>query len=430
MKIQKVRFLNFKNVPDIEKELNGSNIILLAENTHGKSNFIKGIQAALAGTIGKHAIKEGADKSEVEVVASDFNENGELIPGTDYTFKMKIKRDKDGDEKVTLEVTAPNGMRDTKKTVIGSIAGETELDYNFVELSKTPAGKKKQLEIIKTYLPEETKEQLRIWESKVKKAYEDRTEINRIIKTLEGFIQESGLNPEDFKNFTSAIDVTPLQQQISDAAATNSKIEGIKNRMTQRNERIVKIDEEISKLQLELQSIGQMNNEARKHLEDNTLIDISAVTDQINMATKHNAMVEKVATMRKKQSELEANKAESGDLTALHDSTKQAIQDAIRDMDFPIEGITFDSENVYYKGKMIDESTLSTAEIMMLEVELKMSKMPGAEVVFIQRGESLGKTMLIELQKRAKERGYQLIMEQVERGTEELKIELMPNYIN
>ena len=94
MKIQKVRFFNFRNVPNIEKELNGSNIILLAENTKGKSNFIKGIQAALAGNVGPDAITNGQKEAKVDLVLSDFNEKGERIPGTDYLFCMRAYLDK------------------------------------------------------------------------------------------------------------------------------------------------------------------------------------------------------------------------------------------------------------------------------------------------------------------------------------------------
>lgn len=430
MKIKKVKFTNFRNVPDIEKELNGSNILLLAENAKGKSNFIKGIQAALAGKLGKFAIAEGKDKSEVEVLMSDYDDNGQCIPGTDYTFKLKIRKDRGGDEKVGLEVIAPNGFKEERKTVIGSIAGEIELDYNFVELSKTATGKKKQLEIIKSYLDEETLKSLALYENKTKQYYDERTEINRDIKAIEGFIFESGLLPMDFTTYANKIDVTDLQAKITEGLAMNSKIKDVQERIKERYGRRGEIEAQIAQLQIELKNIEKKNDDAAEWLKQNKPVDIESLNAEMATASEHNMKHSKVMDLNKRNELLAELKDKAGELTALYESTKQAISDAIADMDHPIEGISFDSDNVYYKGKLVDESTMSTAEIMMLEAELKMCKAPGAEVVFIQRGESLGMQMLSTLQRVAKERGYQLIMEQVERGTEELRVEFMPDFTN
>lgn len=437
MKVVKVKFQNFRNVPDIEKELNGANIILLAENRKGKSNFIKGIQGALGINPGINAIANGKDQAEVELLLADFN-GDQLIPGTNHSFKMKIKRDKENQEKVSLEVIAPNGFKETKKTVIGSLAGEIELDYDFVALSKTKAGKQRQLEIIKSYLDEETRKALDLEQNKAKRAYDERTEVGRLKAAAEGFIKEAGILKEDFDTYKEKKDLDSLKKKRDEKRAErdkrNNSISELNSKLAAMDARYPEIDGEIEELEIrigalkkEKADIERKKQEGAEWLKTHSEIDITEVEKEYDDAVDFNSKVDRVSLYKKKQEECKMHAEQYGELTALIDSSKQAIEDTMRQMDFPIEGISFDDENVFYKGKIVDESTMSTSEIMMLEVELKMSKLPGAEVVFIQRGESLGREMLSQLQAVAKERGFQIIMEQVERGTEELRIEFMPS---
>lgn len=112
-------------------------------------------------------------------------------------------------------------------------------------------------------------------------------------------------------------------------------------------------------------------------------------------------------------------------MTALIDSTRQVIQDAIRDMDSPIEGLGFDSEQLLYKGVPVNPDSLSKSEIMELGIKLKIAENPDAGVLFIQEGESIGAKRLEEIKEIAAKNNFQIIMEQVERGNEKLTVELV-----
>jgi len=83
-------------------------------------------------------------------------------------------------------------------------------------------------------------------------------------------------------------------------------------------------------------------------------------------------------------------------------------------------------DNVFYNGKLVSEDTLSFAECKMLNIELLKAKNSNAKVIFVQNGESVGIHYMRELQKFADENDYQLIVEEVKRGQEELLIEMMP----
>lgn len=434
MKIQKVKFSNYRNVPDMDVELNGKNILLIGKNTVGKSNFIKAILGVLGSGFGKNAIRNGQESATIEIKMADFTENHQPIPGTEYTFKAEI--DKKGEqEEVKLCVVAPNGMKDKRKSAIGSIAGELELDYNFVELSRTPAGKKKQIEIIKSYLDHDTREGLKIEENKIATAYDDRTSIGRIRDAAIGFVKSAGISPDDFKKYEKPIDTSKLSADLEAAGKTNQMISDVAKRIEERNatipqkeKEIKALEETIARLRVELVEIATKNSEAKKYLEANKPVNTDDLKKQIEDAQAHNRKHSECKMLSAKQNEADQAEAEYGELTALIDSSRQAIMDTIRTMELPIDGISFDWDNVYYKGKMVDENNMSTAEIMMLEAQLKMCKAPGAEVLFIQRGESLGYELLAELQAKASENGFEIVMEEVQRDTEQLKVEFMPEY--
>ncbi len=434
MKIGTVKLRNFKNVPDIDKDLKGSNIILLAENTLGKTNFIRAIQAALAGKLGKDSIKHGENKALVEVNLAEF-ENETPIDGTNHTFTLKIRKNKQGDEVAELNVTLPSGEEKTGKTVIGKIAGETEMEFDFVQLSKDAKGKKKQLEIVESYMDEEFKEFLRVEKTKYKKYYDERTDNNRNITNLEGFINEAGIKPEDRSKYLTTMDVSVLNGQIEKASEHNAKIDKVTDGVEKRKALIVSAAKEIADLEakikektLAIESAKTEITDGEEWLKKNEIVSVALLNDQVSAANEHNRMVSKVSDYAKKIEELGKMKEKTESLTILYETIKQSVDDAIRDMVFPVAGITFDEDNVYYYGKVIDENSLSTAEQMKLNLELMMAKNPNAQVVFIQRGESLGAQFLHDLQEASKEKGFQIVMENVQRGVQELKIEIMPNY--
>ena len=119
-------------------------------------------------------------------------------------------------------------------------------------------------------------------------------------------------------------------------------------------------------------------------------------------------------------------KERSENLTIQYNTSKQAIEDTIRDLILPIEGLSFDEHGtVYYKGKVVHEDNLSTAEQMCLNLDLLMAKQNKAGVILIERGESIGQDFLEALKVEAKKRNMNIIMEQVMRGQKELKIEVM-----
>jgi DNA repair exonuclease SbcCD ATPase subunit len=425
MKIQKVIIKDFKVLHDVEQEINGANILLVGDNGVGKSSFMQFIEIALGKqtNIPKYAEGEG-------MVIADSK-------GNKYTFSVKFKNNKP-----VVTVTTEDGMKDTRKGILGTIAGAMDLDINkFVELSKTTAGQKKQVEIFKSFFPQEIIEELDRLRMHVKSAYDERTELNREIKT-----KEATINSHELINLVGAgqvfekVDAKDILEQITKGNNANQQIRDVQSRLEQREEELKEkeadlIDKykELEELQAKIEGIKKVieghknkNQQAQKFLKENKEVDLKSLETQLTSIQEINARAEAADALKKDIETLQQMKEDAGELTAKIESQNEAIDTAIREMESPVEGVSYSHDDyLLYNGVPVSPDNLSTSEIIELGIKLKMAENPDLGILFIEHGESLGSKRLKEIKDLAEANNWQIIMEQVERGTEKLQIEIM-----
>lgn len=434
MKITQVNYTNYRNVPDGSFDLKGRDVILLADNARGKSNFMNGLLMAFNTISQKNVIRDGAEMAEVKVLCQQY-EGPTPIEGTDHVFRMKAWLDNHGDEKVSLEVRLPTGESFETKTKIGQVVGELRLEHDFVSLSKTPQGKRKQIEIVKSYMDPETIAVLDLEKNKVATARNERTEVGREVDKIKGWLQTQGMDRkliEDNAN-KPLIDPDAISTQIAQLGSHNGKIQGVRDRIKQRYEDMARINTEIRNLELKIEALRaefhdkeKQNNEAEDYLKANPEKDDQSLRQELSRAIETNKIIEKAKTMAT-QVELLAKQEEFyGELTARIQSCEQAIEDAIKDLEPPIPGLSFDDDVVRYNDKIVDTDHLSKGEIMLIEAMLRISKHPNVGALFLGEAESLGTQLLGEILASAHQAGMHVIMEQVDRGREELTLEFIP----
>lgn len=415
IKIQKVKIQDFKVIKNLEADINGKSVFLLAENGRGKSSFLQAIQIALGNST---VVPENFSGSGVVEVTKD---------GQPYTFSFKAGKD----GKPKLSVTLPNGLKEDKKGVIGGLVGSPSFDVNeFVELSSSTAGKKKQVEMYKSLLPAEFIMGLKEFETKVKNLYDERTEVGRKMSTLEGFIRESKLFGDDLK--TKPVDVSALNDQLEAANKANEKIREVKKRFDERaakiegnKKRIEDLKAEIAELERVTETEETTQKEAGTWLGKNTISDTSALVEQINNASNINVKAAQAEEHNKKLAQYNDFKESYEDLTVQIEVNKQAISDAIKDFDSPVEGLSFTDDELIYNGVPVSNTTLSTSEIIHLGVQMKFASNPECGLLFVEHGESLGAKRLKEILEYCKKYDIQVFMEEVKRGQDELVIEFI-----
>jgi len=408
MKVKKVSIKDFKVLKNIEKEINGNNIILLGDNGKGKSSFIQFIEIAL----GKQTTIPDIQSGEGTVWVDKA--------GQEWTFHVEWKKGKP-----LVTVTSPDGFKDNRKSVLANVVGAMDFDIDaFVEMSESTAGRKEQVKVYKSFLPKEVQEFVADQEYRVKRSYDERTEKNREVKTLQGAIAEHPFTKVTDMP-TVVVDIQSITAQIESSMEHNKKVLGAKERFESRKRDIDAIAEQIRDLVGKRQSLMDMNVEAEGWLKQNDEQDVAGLMAIKDKAFEINANFEKKADYDKQVAMMQALSEESGELTAFIESSSQAIADAIRDCDSPVDGLTFDADSLIYNGVPVSNASLSSSEIMHLGIKLKMAENPELGILFIQRGESLGAKRLKDIQDLAKKYDWQIIMEQVERGNEKLTIEIM-----
>jgi len=409
MELQKIKIKEFKVLKDIEFTANGANIILLGDNGVGKSSVIQFIEICL----GK--------KTNIPPNARGSGEIVTTINGQEYTYSVVFKGGKP-----LITVTAPNGIQDDRRSVIAALVGAMDFDIDaFVEMSRSSAGRNKQVKIFKTFLPIEIQEELNKLENKVRLNYDDRTQINRDIKSLTAEIKAHPLLDRIPFDTFEQVDVAKVYEKLKDARDHNQKVEEINTRVLERLDRVLELEHEVKALKTK-------NKDAKVWLKENIEVDLLVLEKTLESATKTNTEFDSSEALRVKIKTLAEYEEESGEATALIDSSKQLIVDAIKDMDLPVDGLAYEfiedpkkgiMESLTYKGIAVHPDSLSTAEIGHLGVKMKMAENPDLNILFLQNGQNYGSKKLEEI----KSYGWQIIMEQVERNTEELKIEIMGN---
>lgn len=406
-KVQEIKIKDFKVLKNLEVEVKGNNLLLIGDNGVGKSSLIQFIEIALgkATNIPPNLLGEG------EIIT--------LKDGKQYLFKVKIK-----DGKSIVEITGPDGMKDNRKSALATLIGAIDFDIDeFVKLSDTAAGRKKQVEIYKGLLPIEVIEDINKHQYKIKMDEQERTETGREVTKIKGALTSSPLYAT--RNEIQKIDISQVQQELEAANKNNGNVDRIKEGLSTRKQTMNNLEFDMNQLMKKIETIKKEISEAEDWLGKNELIDTASLIEKINSASEQNTNYNEAQRLIKQEAELKELEESYGTFTSLIESSRQAIQNAIRDMEAPVDGLEFDDEQLIYNGIPVSISTLSTSEIIQLGCKLKMAQNPDFGVLLIEHGESLGTDRLKEIQDMAKENDWQIIMEQVERGTKEMKIEIM-----
>lgn len=418
MKTEKVTIKKFKAIENLEQEVNGNHILLLGDNGVGKSSVIQFIEIAL----GKQTnIPPNAEGSGEIVVTKD---------GNPITFKLDFR-----DGKPYIKVSGKGISIDNKKGAIAELVGALDFDVDeFVDLSKTKAGRKEQVEIFKGFLPKELQDDLAKFEADLVNKSTERTELGREIKKLEGSTSLHKFNnlPNSELLKIKSVDTVDLMSKLSEANKSNDAINKVLNGIEGRKQKIERKESEISELKAKITAleteISELNGnikDGKKWLKTHKTIETGPIELQISEAGKTNEDANMAQSLLRDRETLETYRSEYGELTALIDSSREAISNAIKEQEGPIDNLTYEDDQLVYNGLPVTPDTLSTGEIMELGIRLKMAENPDLGILFIQRGESLGSDRLKRIKELADSQGWQLIMEQVERGTKELHIEIM-----
>lgn len=226
MHIQNISIKNFKSIEDLKFKLEGRSLFVVGDNGVGKSTFIQALFCLLTGkNIPKEPVTTGHTKSEL---SAEFGNYRVELNMTNSRNEFKLYQDGE-------PVSSP------RKTLESVIQFNDFDPFEFLRMTG-----KKQVEFVKEMVGIDFTE----LESDYNEVFEDRKNINRDIKNLQGKINESTITEVELKVFKEEKPVHELKEEIKGIDTFNET--RIKNGQA--------IEEFIKGLNVVIESIGLPEN--------------------------------------------------------------------------------------------------------------------------------------------------------------------------
>lgn len=420
MKIKKIVIEKFKKLENFEFNPDGKNYFITGENSIGKSSLMQFLEIAT-----------GVDTNIPENLVG----KGVVIGTTEdgqYEFKVKIK-----DGKAVVQVQSPDGLKDDRKATLKAVTHAIGFDImEFVKLSETKAGQKKQVEIYKSFLDQEFIEYIDAQQRDIKISYDERTEANKELIRLKSVIDShrySRLDTSELKKF-QPVDTSALIKEQEQINEHNQKINDFSIRLEGKKEEVANAQKDAADLIRQIEELQKRLSDkhafieiekvkiktGKEYLAANPLKDASAITAKISNASQTNKDAADAAELLKQRELYSKVEREWEALEVTVSTKKQAIADAIRDYDAPVEGLSFNEDSLLYNGLPVEFGSLSESEIMLLGMKMFIARNKEYGIVYLENSNLIGQKRWEELLNLVKENDIQLFAEEVVRGQDEL----------
>lgn len=475
MIIKRLELVNFQVISKFNADFEGNVYFITGDNELGKSTILKAIGALLTGARDA-VLKNGENKGFARMVIGDDGEE----------YKVELRYTK-SNPRGTLSITQNgSGMRSDNVSMLQKILGYTDFDaVEFSRWSETAEGRRKQIEVVKSLLPEKVRKRIAEIDSEVIDLKDKRLFSNRELKQYNSLCAEAenNLSSGDVEKFTVPKDITTLMQEQQVAAQLIEKAKTVRASREQRIIQLSAIPERIKQVDEDyLNKIGNIKSrliEARKAYEEKLALAEKAYKEAQDMLTEDSKQVEtdkanQLKSIEEERADLERRKAnadkwleeyekdnpekldtaerlkaaeeynkkcrivsEYKEKVRLRDSVAKDVdamekrleklaserENLISDSKLPIPGLSFTNEGLELNGVPFIAGKVSDSQIMEVAAKLIIASNPTVKVFRIARGESLGQKRLQAIINIAKENGFQGFIEEVKRGQDELIIE-------
>lgn len=386
--------------------------VIGGKNGAGKSSLLNAICAALAGKGGmpSEPLKRGEKKGEIVV---KLDRDGGAI-----TVRRKLS----ADGKTSLVIEGERGTRFTKpQAMLDELVGAVGFDpAAFCRLD--PKKQAEQLrELVGLDLSDLDGQRLRV--------FEERTEINRDVKRLQGVADSNPVNPDLPDSETS---VSELLKKLEEAQAHNRGVSDAREKVADVAELIRKnagdaeeclqtieqLKRELADAESELEEIGRIGDALTKDRDNLQAaadameeIDCDPIHQQINGAEAANAAVRANRQAREIAAELQARKADSEQLTDQLAEIDEQRRERLAAADWPIDGLGFDDGVVTFNG--LPFSQASSAEQLRVSLAMGMAANPSLRVLMIRDGSLMDDDTMQVVRELAEQHDFQVWIERV-----------------
>lgn len=446
MIVKKLELVNFQVIKEFNADFDGNVYFITGDNELGKSTVLKAIGALLTGNRDA-VLKNGESKGFAKMIVGD--------DGEEYEVELKFTK---ANPRGTLSIKSKTtGMKSDNVSMLQKIFGYTDFDaVEFSRWSETAEGRRKQIEVVKSLLPEEVRTRISEIDTTVAGLKTERTGVNRDLKTYKSISDAAGqgLTTQDLKTYAKPKDITELMKEQAENAQLIEKAKTVRSALEQRKKQLEEIPERLAAAKatyekaieeakkaiertekLYKEAIAQIESEkadyeARKANAEKWLANYEEnnpekldTAEQLRKAEEHNKKAAKVADYLSKKKQADDKKAEAEKMDSEIAELSAEREKLISSAKLPISGLSFSDDELVLNDVPFVAGKVSDSQIMEVAAKLIIASNPTVKVFRIARGESLGQKRLQAILDLAKKEGFQGFIESVVRGQQDLIIE-------
>lgn len=464
MYIKRLELLNFQVIEKFEADFDGNVYFVTGDNELGKSTLLKAIGALLTGQR-DDVLRNGASKGFAKMVVGD--------DGEEYDVQLSFT---EANPRGTLTIKQKTtGMATNNVSMLQRIFGYQDFDaVEFSRWSETAEGRRKQIAVVKSLLPEKVRNRIAEIDETVSTMKAERTGVKRDVKTFAALYEsiEKQLDPGDVEKYAAPVDVTELMERQKTNAQLIEKAKSVRAMLAQRIEQIAAIPGRIeaekakavetSKLYADKvaaakatyeQAVAEQRAAETKIAETYKAIvagiesekadlenrkanaedwlkryeannpEKTDVPDMLANAEAHNKRYNLVCQFKEKKQQYEAVKAKAEKMDSDIDKLASERAGLIASAELPISGLSFTDDGLTLNGVPFVPGKVSDSQTMEIAAKLVIASNPKVKVFRIARGESLGQKRLETIIDIARRNGFQGFIEQVQRGQTEMMVE-------
>ncbi len=391
--IKKIKYL------DLKLNANGDLIKIEGPNDAGKSSLLDAIRYAFeGGEIPKDVITHGQNKGTVRIETSGG-----------WIITKIIRKNKNGEQVTELTVRNKDKIKEKAQTFLKELSSKFIDPTRLIDLNENELAKAI-FEIFKTDF------------SKIDNQIE---QIKFDLKVIRKQIKDLGAEPDNPElpndiEYNEEIENKYVRLNQEKVELTNN-YRVIKNRVDTNNQLVEENEQEIERLKRKIEKLKATNEELMDEIKTDT-IELTTINNQLEIIEEEINSVKEIVSKSTEYKELLAKKKIHDEWmekkTRLDDSyNKMAMaknelinkkKDMIKSLDLPIE-IT--ENGIFYKQDRWPNLSTSTKLNLAIDMAIKAIPDEGIRVLYMQRGESIGKKKLMEIIKKAHDNNIQIFME-------------------
>jgi DNA repair exonuclease SbcCD ATPase subunit len=439
LKLIRAEVKNFKSITHKVVEFNGRSAIILGKNGAGKSSLIQAITSPVnAKMIPSKPIKKGEEAASVELLLQGS------VHGEEQTYNVEMHftpRDKKG--RITVTDEDGSKISDTK-SMVNSIVGNIGFDIlEFIDLGLTKDGKvskpgvKEQIDILKKFLPEESRQSLIDLDHEKTQVYENRADINKDIKSNKAKMKDAEMDPADIEKYSEKKDDAQIKEQMGQIGEAVSNYDRVKSGVESKEfakgtleSTISALEKELKLKKEELSTIEGEIDKGNKWLEKRERPSMEALSAELEEIDAHNKKVDEVEALKGFDKNVRELTVQAESLTTRYNAIDGEKAEIFKATPLPVKGLEFSEDEILYNGLPFNENQHPSSTIIGIGIKIAMAMNPNLKLLIIKDGSLIDKKVLNFILKLVEKKGYQVFIETVDtEGEKDLEVNFIEEEI-